>query len=108
MFNMYAVINLQWHQYIVSEWTEITVDNLSQKEGEKMTIEEVLAVFDETGKTVNVGKPFVKGAKVEATVWTTQKWEKVDILKFKRKTRYFRKRWFRPTETILTINSIAA
>ena len=105
---MYAVIKLQGHQYIVSEWTELTVDNLSQKEGEKMTIEEVLAVFDEAGTTVKVGTPFVKWAKVEATIWTTQKWEKVDVLKFKRKTRYFRKRWFRPTETILTINSIVA
>ncbi len=105
---MYAVIKLQGHQYIVSEWTELTVDNLSQKEGEKMSIEEVLAVFDESGTTVKVGTPFVKWAKVEATVGTTQKWEKVDVLKFRRKTRYFRKRGFRPTETILTINSIVA
>ena len=91
---MYAVIKLQGHQYIVSEWTELTVDNLSQKEWDKMTIDEVLAVFDEDGATVKV--------------WTTQKWEKVDVLKFKRKTRYFRKRGFRPTETILTIKSIVA
>ena len=105
---MYAVIKLQGHQYIVSEWTELTVDNLSQKEWDKITIEEVLAVFDEAGTTVKVGTPFVKWAKVEATVWTTQKWEKVDVIKFRRKNRYFRKRWFRPTETILTINSIVA
>ena len=105
---MYAVIKLQWHQYIVSEWAEIVVDNLSQKEWEKIYIDEVLAVFDEAGTTVKVWTPFVKWAKVEATVWTTQKGEKVDILKFKRKTRYFRKRGFRPTETILTIKSIVA
>ena len=105
---MYAVIKLQGHQYIVSEWTELNVDNLSQKEWENLTIEEVLAVFDEAGTTVKVGTPFVKWAKVEAIVWITQKWEKVDVLKFKRKTRYFRKRGFRPTETILTIKSIVA
>ena len=105
---MYAVIKLQGHQYIVSEWTELTVDNLSQKEWDKITIDEVLAVFDEKGTTVKVGTPFVKWAKVEAKVWITQKGEKVDVLKFKRKTRYFRKRGFRPTETILTINSIVA
>lgn len=105
---MYAVIKLQGHQYIVSEWAEIIVDNLSHKEWDKLTIEEVLAVFDEEWKTVHVWKPFVKWAKVEATVWITQKWEKVDVLKFKRKTRYFRHRWFRPTETVLTIKSIAA
>lgn len=105
---MYAVIKLQWHQYIVSEWAEIVVNSLSQKEWSKISIDEVLAVFDEAGTAVKVGRPYVKWAKVDATVWSTQKWEKVDVLKFKRKTRYFRKRWFRPTETILTINSIVA
>ena len=105
---MYAVIKLQGHQYIVSEWMELVVDNLSQNEWEKITVDEVLAVFDEDWTTVKVGKPFVAGAKVEATVGTTQKWEKVDVLKFKRKTRYFRKRGFRPTETTLTINSVVA
>ena len=105
---MYAVIRLQGHQYIVSEWTELIVDNLSQNQWEKLSIDEVLAVFDESWTKVNVGKPFVKGAKVEATIWETKKWEKVSVLKFKRKTRYFRKRWFRPTETVLTINSIVA
>ena len=105
---MYAVIKLQWHQYIVSEWSEIVVDNLSQEEGTKLTIDEVLAVFDEKWTKVQVGKPTVKGSKVEATVWTTQKWEKINVIKFKRKNRYFRKRGFRPTETILTINSITA
>ena len=105
---MYAVIKLQGHQYIVSEGAEIVVDNLSQNEGEKLTVDEVLAVFDEKWTTVKVGTPFVKWAKVEATVWTTQKWEKVDVVKFRRKNRYFRKRGFRPTETVLTINSIVA
>ena len=108
MFNMYAVVKLQGHQYIVSEWAEIVVDNLSQKEWEKVSFDEVLAVFNVDGSTVIVWTPFVKWAKVEATVWTTQKWEKVDVIKFRRKNRYFRKRWFRPTETILTINSIVA
>ena len=105
---MYAVIKLQGHQYIVSEWTELVVDNLSLDKWDKLSISEVLAVFDESWATVKVGKPFVKWAKVEATVWSTQKWEKVSVLKFKRKTRYSRKIWFRPTETILTINSIVA
>ena len=108
MVNMYAVIKLQGHQYIVSEWTELVVNNLSEKEWEKISIDEVLAVFDENWTTVKVGKPVVKWAKVEATVGTTQKWEKINVLKFKRKTRYFRKRGFRPTETVLTINTIIA
>jgi large subunit ribosomal protein L21 len=103
---MYAVISLQGHQYIVSEGTALVVDNLSLEEGKKLIVDSVLAVFDEQGETVKVGTPFVEGAKVEATVGTTQKGEKVHVIKFKRKNRYFRNRGFRPTETVLTINKI--
>ena len=105
---MYAVISLQGHQYIVSEGTELVVDNLSIEEGKNLTVDTVLAVFDEKGETVKVGKPFVEWAKVETSVGTTQKGEKVHVIKFKRKNRYFRNRGFRPTETILTINKIVA
>ena len=103
---MYAVISLQGHQYIVSAGTELVVDNLSLEEGKKLTIDTVLSVFDEKGASVQVGTPFVSGAKVEATVGVTQKGEKVRVIKFKRKNRYFRNRGFRPTETVLTINKI--
>ncbi|MDD2536971.1 MAG: 50S ribosomal protein L21 [Candidatus Absconditabacteria bacterium] len=105
---MYAVISLQGHQYIVSEGTELVVDNLSLAEGEKLDIDQVLALFDEAGTTVKVGAPTVEGAKVEATVGTTQKGKKVQVVKFKRKNRYFRNRGFRPIETILTINKVIA
>ncbi|MDR0859920.1 MAG: 50S ribosomal protein L21 [Candidatus Peribacteria bacterium] len=105
---MYAVISLQGHQYIVSEGTELTVDNLSIEEGKSLTVDTVLAVFDEKGETVKVGKPYVDGAKVEATIGTTAKGEKVHVIKFKRKNRYFRNHGFRPTETVLTINKITA
>lgn len=105
---MYAVISLQGHQYIVSEGTELVVDNLSLEEGKKMTIDSVLAVFDEKGESVKVGTPFVEGAKVEATVGTTQKGEKIQVIKFKRKNRYFRNKGFRPIETVLTINKVIA
>jgi large subunit ribosomal protein L21 len=105
---MYAVISLQGHQYIVREGDQLTVDNLSTEEGKALTLDSVLALFDETGETVKVGKPFVEGAKVETTVGVTAKGEKVHVIKFKRKNRYFRNHGFRPTETVLTINKIVA
>lgn len=105
---MYAVISLQGHQYIVNEGLELTVDHLSLEEGKKLSIDTVLALFDEKGETVKVGKPYLTGAKVEATVGATGKGEKVQVIKFKRKNRYFKNRGFRPMETVLTINKIIA
>jgi large subunit ribosomal protein L21 len=87
---MYAVIALKGHQYIVNEGLELVVDNLSTTEGEKLTIDTVLALFDEKGATVKVGTPYVTGAKVEATIGTTAKGKKVSVVKFRRKNRYFR------------------
>ena len=101
---MYAVVDLQGHQYIVSEGAELIVDNVDKAQGEKLLTDKVLALFAE----VKVGTPYVSGAQVEFEVGTTQKGEKVRILKFKRKTRYARLKGFRPLQTVLTVKKISA
>ena len=105
---MYAVVDLQGHQYIVSEGAELIVDNVDKAQGEKLLADKVLALFDEKGTEVKVGTPYVSGAQVEFEVVTTQKGEKVRILKFKRKTRYARLKGFRPLQTVLTVKKISA
>jgi ribosomal protein L21 len=105
---MYAVVDLQGHQYIVSEGAELIVDNVDKAQGEKLLADKVLALFDEKGAEVKVGTPYVSGAQVELEVGTTQKGEKVRILKFKRKTRYARLKGFRPLQTVLTVKKISA
>ena len=101
---MYAVVELQGHQYIVSEWAEIIVDNLGVNQSEKFVANKVLAIFDEAGNDVKVGKPVVDGA---SEVGATQKGEKVSVLKFKRKTRYARLKGFRPLQTTLVAKKIS-
>ncbi|MDO4713598.1 MAG: 50S ribosomal protein L21 [bacterium] len=105
---MYAVVDLQGHQYIVAEGMELVVDNLGIAQSEKFVADKVLAVFDEAGKEVKVGKPTVAGASVEFEVGETRKGEKVKVLKFKRKTRYARLKGFRPLQTVLIVKKIAA
>ena len=105
---MYAVVDLQGHQYIVSEGAELIVDNVDKAQGEKLLADKVLALFDEKGTEVKVGTPYVSGAQVEFEIGTTQKGEKVRILKFKRKTRYARLKGFRPLQTVLTVKKISA
>lgn len=103
---MYAVIKLQWHQYIVNKWDTIVVDQMEWKSGDKIDIEEVLAVFDEKWEKVLVWAPCVKWAKVSAEIIESKKWEKIKVLKFKRKTRYKKVIWFRPHETYLQIKDV--
>ena len=103
---MYAVVKLQWHQYIVNKWDTIVVDKMEWKAGDTIDIEEVLAVFDEKWEKVSVWTPLVKWAKVSAEIIESKKGEKIKVLKFKRKTRYKRVIWFSPHETYLQIKDV--
>ena len=104
---MYAVIEFQGHQYIVSNGSTIVVDRIDDIKTESLTIDTVLCVFDEEGKSVTVGSPYVAGATVKADVISHQKWEKINVVKFHRKNRYERNIGFRPYQTTLTITNVA-
>jgi ribosomal protein L21 len=54
---------------------------------------------------VMVGSPYVKGH-VDAEVQNHKQWDKVRIIKFRRKNRYQRTLWFRAQQTILLIKKI--
>lgn len=102
---MYAVISLQWHQYIVKQWDKIVVDNMDMEDWNKFDVDQVLAIFDEKAEKVVVGNPNVK-AKVSMEVSNSQKWEKLRVIKFRRKNRYQRTIWFRQHQTVLEIKKI--
>lgn len=103
---MYAVVEIQGHQYIVKQWDEIVVDKVEWKKWTKVDIENVLLVFDEKWEKVSVGKPHVAKAKVVVEIVDTYKWKKINVLKFKKKNRYERNFGFRPHQTTLLIKKI--
>ena len=102
---MYAVISLQWHQYIVKQWDKIVVDSMDIADGKTVDVDQILSVFDENADKVVVWKPTLKW-KVICEVLKSQKWDKITITKFKRKNRYQRTIWFRPHQTVLEIKKI--
>ncbi len=103
---MYAVIELQWHQYIVKKWDQLIVNRIADEVGSKVAVDTVLSVFDEKGENVSIGKPYLNKAKVTVEILETKKWKKINVLKFKRKNRYERNFGFRPQETLLEIKKI--
>ncbi len=103
---MFAVIELQGHQYIVREGDQIVVDKL-ELEWSEFVADKVLLVAEEDGSTVHVGNPTVAGASVTFDVVVDfQKGEKTRVLKFKRKNRYQRIIGFRPHQTVLLVTKI--
>jgi large subunit ribosomal protein L21 len=97
----YAIIRLQGHQYKVSEGEEILVDKLTGK----AEAEVLLLVAD---KKISVGKPVLKDAKVNLkVVGEAEKGKKIEIMKFRAKSRYRRKMGFRPIFSRILVEKIA-
>ncbi len=101
---MFAVIFLGGKQYKVKEGDILSVAKLEGKPGESVTIKDVLLVGND--KETKIGAPYVRGAKVTATILAQEKGDKIEIRRFKAKVRYRRKRGFRPEVSKVQITSI--
>ncbi|MBR1937549.1 MAG: 50S ribosomal protein L21 [Spirochaetales bacterium] len=101
---MYALVEILGRQYKAEVGSQLQVDRLSQEAGSALEIEKVLAVID--GDNAKFGTPYVKGAKVTATVGEEIKGEKVKVYKFHRRKGYRRTQGHREKYTLITINKI--
>lgn len=101
----FAIIQTGGKQYRVKDGEAIYIEKLEAKEGEKVTFSEVLLVDD--GKEVKVGTPHVSGASVEGVVEEAGKDDKVTVIKYKAKSRYFKKRGHRQPYLKVKISKIA-
>lgn len=98
----YAVIRAKGHQYKVTEGEEILVDYLGKEKPEI----EVLLIVD--GEKINIGKPVLKDAKITLKVMAElEKGTKIDIRKYKSKSRYKKHTGFRPKYTRLLIEKFS-
>ncbi len=99
----YAVIRIKGHQYKVAEGEEVLVDYL----GGGTPQPDVLLVVDD--EKVTVGKPVIKDAKIKIKVVAElEKGEKIDIRKYKSKSRYKKHIGFRASLTRLLVEKITA
>ena len=102
---MYAVIETGGKQYTVREGDLVKVEKLDANEGDAVTFDKVLLVAK--NGSVNVGKPYVADAKVEAKVLKQAKDKKVIVYKFKAKKNERIKRGHRQPYTLVEIGSLA-
>ena len=103
---MYAVIKTGGKQYRVQKDDIIEVELLEVKEGQAVTLSEVLMVGGEGA--AKIGSPTVAGASVKATVIKQKKDDKIIVFKKKRRQNYRRKNGHRQNLTVLKITGIAA
>lgn len=102
---MFAIVEITGKQYKVTENDKIEVDKLKEEKG-KVSFDTVL-MYAKDEKNVEIGTPYVKGAKVEAEIVDTTRGEKIRVYKMKPKKRYARTIGHRRDLTVLEIKNIS-
>jgi large subunit ribosomal protein L21 len=103
---MYAIVATGGKQYRVKEGEKLRVEKLSADAGDKVVLDQVLLVGE--GEEVKVGAPYLKGAKVTATVTENGRGDKVKIVKFRRRKHSRRTMGHRQSYTEIEITGIKA
>lgn len=103
---MFAIVTIAGQQFKVEEGQTLFVHRLEAGEGDKVSFNEV-HLTDLDGR-VSMGKPFLQGAKVDATVLDHNKGDKVVVFKKKRRKGYRVKNGHRQSFTRIRIESITA
>jgi len=101
---MYAIIEACGKQYKVSKGDVVFFEKLDPEEGKTVKFDKVILVSDE-GK-IEIGTPYVKGAKVEGKVVAHGKGKKIIVFKYKAKKNYRRKQGHRQPYTKVEITTI--
>ena len=103
---MYAVIEACGRQYKVQKGDVVFFEKLDSEEGKTVSFDKVVLVSDE-GK-VQVGNPYVSGAKVEGKVVAHGKGKKITVFKYKHKNNQRKTQGHRQEYTKVEITAINA
>jgi large subunit ribosomal protein L21 len=87
----FAVIETGGKQYRVSVGDVVTIEKLpgELKKGDKVNFDKVLLV--DNGADTTIGTPYIDGAAVEGEIDVVGRAQKVTVIKYKQKSRYFKK-----------------
>lgn len=103
---MYAIIEVGAKQYSVKKDDLIDVEKQAVEEGKEITLEQVLLVSGE--KKVEIGRPYLKEAKVKAVVIKQLKGKKLISFKYRRRKSSHWKKGHRQLLTRLKIVNVSA
>ena len=101
----FAVIATGGKQYRVSVGDLVSVELLPEKaEGDKVIFNEVL--LKDSGTKTDIGSPMIKTAKVEGTIEEVGRAKKITVIRFRAKSRHFKKKGHRQPFTKVRITKI--
>ncbi len=103
----FAIIETGGKQYRVSEGDVITIEKLEGdfNQGDKIVFDKVLMTDD--GKKSDIGTPYLTGAKVTAELVEQGRAKKVTVIRYKAKSRYFKKKGHRQPFMKVKVTTLA-
>ena len=106
-----AVIKTGGKQYVVTPGSTITIEKLGSrsmtqdlKKGDSITFDEVL--MKESGSKLTLGTPAISGGKVTGTVESVGRAKKIEVVKYKAKSRYLKRRGHKQPQIKVKIDKL--
>jgi large subunit ribosomal protein L21 len=101
----FAIIETGGKQYLITPDEAIKVEKLAPKleAGDTIVFDKVLLIEDEKGTTL--GNPYIKDAKIEAEFESRGKDKKVIVIRYKQKSKYFKKNGHRQIKDKVVIKT---
>ena len=102
----FAIIHTGGKQYKVGKGDTVKIEKIKGdfKVGDKIDFDKVLLV--ENGSDTTIGAPYISGAIVSGTLAEIGRNKTVEVIKYKQKSRYFKKNGHRQPWFKVTIESI--
>ena len=101
---MYAIVEIAGQQMKVEKGRKIYVHRLENAEGETVVFDKVLLV--DNGSDTTIGTPYIPKAAVKGTITKIGRSAKILVVKYKQKSRYFKKNGHRQPWFKVLIDSI--
>ena len=101
-----AIIETGSKQYLVKDGDVIYVETLKGTKGVGSEVKFDSVLLTDDGKETKVGAPHVSGAKVTGEILEEGREDKVTVIRYRQKSRYFKKRGHRQPYTKVKITAL--
>lgn len=101
---MYALVEIKGHQFKAEKGAVLQIDRVDAETGAALEFDSVLLVSND--KDIQIGAPYVAGAKVKVSVSGTARGEKTISYKYKRRKSYHRTVGNRQNYTLVKVEDI--
>jgi large subunit ribosomal protein L21 len=101
----FAIVETGGKQYRIEAGQDIRIEKLADAaENGKVVFDKVLLLADD--RDIQIGTPYIDNASVECAFVEEGKLKKVTVIKYKQKSRYFKKKGHRQPYTTVKVENI--